>query len=293
MTKLRMCLFSVLALTLLGVPALAQISLEKTQDELAQELQLNAWSPLNTIQASAPAHEHHEAGKRAEGAVFSGTDPFGNSVDLYVDPPNPNPVYKAWLDPEHPDFQGFEVEEAIKFPNGKVGDSENAQVTVTVYVAADEEYRAAHSDWTSFCYNIIETADNAYFSDFNINWVIDSYWNWNSNGNSSSAILSDLASDFSGFGKGLVMGFTKDSKFTAGGIAYVYGSNPGTGYSVCLDQGTSSTTYALRHEIGHNYSCSHDFDPVVCMMNYTYSYSVDYFDSAHVSEVNSHRNWFD
>lgn len=223
-----------------------------------------------------------------DGSVeFDTTDLFGNEVTVVIDPAINRPVNHAWDDPDNALFRGFEVDELDKYP----GEAPSA-TTVPVYAAADEEYRAQYSNWTSKLYNIIETADNAYYRDYAINWVIQGYYNWTSSGSNSSAILSDLAYDFRNMSDGLVMGFTRDSKFTAGGIAYVYSSNPGTGYSVCLDQGSTSTVYALRHEIGHNYGASHDFGSTVCMMNYTYAYSVDYFDSAHDSLVSSHSNWF-
>lgn len=215
---------------------------------------------------------------------FETTDPFGNAVTVVVDPPAANPVNHPWDDPANALFRGYEIEDEVKF--GK------AAVTVRVNIVADEEYRAAYSDWQTRLYNIVETADNAYVRDFGIDWSVGGYYTWTSNGNSSSAILSDLAADASGLPKGLTQGFTRDTKFTAGGIAYVYSSNPGKGYSVCKDQGSTSTVYALRHEIGHNYGCSHDFDPVVCLMNYTYSYSIDYFDNAHKNLINSHTGWF-
>ena len=226
----------------------------------------------------------------ADGAVeYDTTDPFGNRVTVVIDPPIENPVNHPWDDPGNELFRGFEVEETEKFP---MGGFRKHNTTVDVFAVADEEYRSAHSNWTSVLYNIIETADNAYYRDFGINWIIQGYYSWISNGWNAEQILSDLASDASGFPNGLVMGFTRDSRFNAGGIAYVYGSNPGTGYSVCLDQGSTSTTYALRHEIGHNYGAYHDYDPVVCLMNYTYSYSIDYFDSAHDNLISSHHHWF-
>ena len=222
-----------------------------------------------------------------DGAIeYDTTDPFGNDVTIVVDPPLEQPIDHPWDDPQNKLFRGFEIEEFDKFP-GRA-----PTVTVDVYAIADEEYRAKYSNWTSRLYNIIETADNAYYRDFSINWIIRGYYNWTSNGSTASQILSDLARDGSGLPRGLAMGFTDDPNFNAGGIAYVYSSDPGTGFSVCLDQGMTSTTYALRHEIGHNYGAGHDFDPIVCLMNYTYAYSIDYFDSAHELLVNSHRNWF-
>lgn len=232
-------------------------------------------------------HDHQLThGVDAHGAyTFETTDPAGNDVTVVVDPPAAEPVNHPWDDPDSPLFRGFEVPDEERV-------AQKARVNINVYAVADEEYRSAHSNWQNLLYQIIETADNAYVRDFDINWVIQGYYSWTSNGGNASAILGDLASDGSGLPNGMVMGFSDDNNFNAGGIAYVYNSNPGTAYLVCLDQGTSSTTYALRHEAGHNYGCSHDFDPVVCMMNYTYSYSIDYFDSSHDSLVYSHRNWF-
>lgn len=231
--------------------------------------------------AATPTRVRH----LGDGAIeYDTTDPFGNRVTIVEDPKVENPVEHPWDVPGNKMFRGYEIDESEKFPF--------KAAVVDVYAVADEEYRAAHSNWQNLLYQIIETADNAYYRDFNINWVIAGYYSWTSNGNNASQILSDLASDGSGLPNGLCMGFTKDSHFNAGGIAYVYGSNPGTGYSVCLDQGVSSTTYALRHEAGHNYGASHDFDPVVCLMNYTYAYSIDYFDSAHDSLISSHQGWF-
>ena len=228
------------------------------------------------------------AGQAELSYTFETVDHEGNMVTVAVDAPNANPIPdRPWDDPEHPLFV-LEQDEFEKSPNAV----HKASYVVSVYAVGDEEFRANYSNWTSTVNNIIESADNAYWRDYRINWVIDSYWTWTSTGSSASAILGNLASATSGFGNGLVMGFSDDSNFGAGGIAYVYGSNPGLGVSVCLDQGTSSTVYALRHEAGHNYSCSHDFGSTVCMMNYTYAYSVDYFDSSHDSDVNNHKAWF-
>ena len=222
-------------------------------------------------------HDHSHDKSDMERTV----DPFGNDVWIAIDPPLP---------PNEEEFRERYIDENEMFPEEELTEA----ATVSVYAVADEEYRAAYSNWTSKLNNIIETADNAYYRDFRINWVIQGYYNWTSNGSSSSALLADLASDGAGLPNGLCMGFTRDSNFTAGGIAYVYSSNPGTGYSICKDQGDSSTIYALRHEAGHNYGCGHDptASSPVCMMNYQYAYSVDYFDSAHANTVRNHDHWF-
>ena len=258
---------------------------------LSLSMILCALLALTTATASLAGDETEDGVKiryLADGAYeYETTDPFGNEVTVVVDPPAQDRVENPWDDPAHRLFRGMEVDEFEKFPG-----AEKLAVVVDVYAVADEEYRSRYSNWTSRLNSIIETADNAYWRDFSINWVIRGYYNWTSNGSNASQILSDLASDGAGLPRGLCMGFTADSNFNAGGIAYVYSSDPGTGYSVCLDQGTTSTTSALRHEIGHNYGASHDFDPVVCLMNYTYSYSIDYFDSAHDSLISSRTSWF-
>ena len=220
---------------------------------------------------------------------YETTDPFGNRVTVVIDPPAREQAYEPWYDEKSPFFRGFgEVDEVEKFGEEATYNA----ATVPVYAVADEEYRALYSNWQSRLNQIIETADNSYYRDFSINWVIQGYYSWTSNGNNASQILSDLASDGSGLPDGLCIAFSADSNFNAGGIAYVYTGNPGTGYSVCLDQGITSTISALRHEIGHNYGCQHDFDPVVCLMNYTYAYSIDYFDTAHENLIISHDHWF-
>lgn len=253
---------------------------------------------LSLVAPTAVLADDHNHGKQnpkvkaryfGDGSVeYETTDPFGNEVTVVIDPKIENPINDPRDDPWSKNFRGFEIEEM-----DQPGFRTKATVTVPVYAVADEEYRAAHANWQDVLYQIIETADNAYYRDFGINWVINGYYSWSSQGSNASAILNDLTNDGAGLPDGLCQGFTDDSNFNAGGIAWVYNSNPGTGYSVCLDQGTSSTTYALRHEIGHNYGASHDFGSTVCMMNYSYSYSVDYFEAnPHESMVNSRRNWF-
>lgn len=215
-------------------------------------------------------------------------DPQGNDVTVVVEPRMPILPDLPSDRPDHPDYvlETDEMDVSRAKPGG------GGQITINVYAFADEEYRAANGNWTKKVGGIIEKADNAYGRDQNINWVIQGYYEWTSNGRSASQLLSDLSGDSNFVGNGLVMGFTADPNFEAGGIAYVYNSNPGTGVSVCVDQGSTWTAYALRHEVGHNFGCSHDFDPVVCLMNYTYAYSIDYFDSAHENLISSHNNWF-
>ncbi|MGE6964134.1 M12 family metallo-peptidase [Bacillus thuringiensis] len=167
--------------------------------------------------------------------------------------------------------------------------------TVTILIAADEEYRAAHPDWKTITVQMVEKADNSFWAEHSINFVVTGYTNWKSDGANSSALLADLNAEWKNNTQyDFVIGFTKDSKFTAGGIAYVYPYAPQSGISVVLDQGTTSTPYAIQHEWSHNYGLSHDASgsDIKCMMNYDYAYSVNYWDAAHDALIESHRNWY-
>ena len=113
--------------------------------------------------------------------------------------------------------------------------------TVTILIAADEEYRA-HPDWKTITAQVVEKADNSFWAEHSINFVVTGYANWKSDGANSSALLADLNTEWKNNTQyDFVIGFTKDSKFTAGGIAYVYSSAPQSGISVVLDRGTTST----------------------------------------------------
>lgn len=167
--------------------------------------------------------------------------------------------------------------------------------TVTILIAADEEYRAAHPDWKTITAQMVEKADNSFWAEHSINFVVTGYANWKSDGVDSSALLADLNAEWKNNTQyDFVIGFTKDSKFTAGGIAYVYSAAPQSGISVVLDQGTISTPYAIQHEWSHNYGLPHDASGsgIKCMMNYDYAYSVNYWDAAHDALIESHRNWY-
>ncbi|MBN8209062.1 zinc-dependent metalloprotease [Bacillus sp. NTK071] len=166
---------------------------------------------------------------------------------------------------------------------------------VTVLIAADEEYRAAHSDWQTLTQNIVENADNGFTRDHNIDFEIKALGQWSSQGANASEILQDMDRDWNGNGYDFVVGFTKDPNFNSGGIAYVYPGSPnGSAVSVNLDQGATNTWHAAQHEFSHNYGLSHDAQGsgIKCIMNYDYSYSVDYWDQDHDDEIEAHKSWY-
>ncbi|MGX9930335.1 zinc-dependent metalloprotease [Virgibacillus salarius] len=169
-----------------------------------------------------------------------------------------------------------------------------ATKTVTVLAVADEEYRAAYSDWQDRVQQIIENTDDAFIRDHGIDFEVQAVASWTSQGGSSEQILADLQRDWSNEPYDFVTGFTKDANFDAGGIAYVYNSAPGTAYSVNLDQGITNTSKAAQHEFSHNYGLGHDpqGSGIRCIMNYDYAYSVDYWHPEHHAQIQNNKQWY-
>jgi hypothetical protein len=179
--------------------------------------------------------------------------------------------------------------------DGDGGTDPGAAKVVTVFIAADEEYRAAHSDWQTLTQNIVENADNGFQRDHNVDFQVKALGEWSSQGANASEILQDLDRDWNGTGHDFLVGFTRDSNFNAGGIAYVYSSSPyNSAVSVNLDQGATNTWHAAQHEFSHNYGLGHDpqGSGIKCIMNYDYSYSVDYWDQDHDNEIQAHKGWY-
>lgn len=162
---------------------------------------------------------------------------------------------------------------------------------VKVIVVSDEEYRSAHIDWMDRVSRIIESADDIYNTNFSIDFDVVAYGTWFSSGSSSSALLADLADNgYSSYD--LVIGFTGDSHFTDGGLAYRYSSAPGIGFSLNLNQTETSTYKAARHEVAHNYGVSDHQDSVMCINNDNYTYTASDWDTTHKNLISSHKTRF-
>ncbi|MFS0595092.1 zinc-dependent metalloprotease [Cytobacillus horneckiae] len=166
---------------------------------------------------------------------------------------------------------------------------------VTVLAVADEEYRNKYPDWQNRVQSIVEKSDDAFNRDHNIDFEVKSIGEWESSGQNSEEILSNLSDAWDGNGYDFVVGFTDDRNFDAGGIAYVYGSKSnGSAISVNLDQGTASTAKAAQHEFSHNFGLGHDpqGSGIKCIMNYDYAYSVDYWDPSHAERIQLNKVWY-
>lgn len=180
-----------------------------------------------------------------------------------------------------------------------IADAQNSALAanriVTVLAVADEEYRSAYSDWQTRIQTIVEQSDDAFIRDQGIDFQVKAVGSWSSQGANSSQILADLSRDWSGRNYDFVVGFTRDANFEAGGIAYVYSSDPvGSAFSVNLDQGMTNTAKAAQHEFSHNYGLGHDNQGsgIRCVMNYDFAYTVDYWHASHSSQIQQNKSWY-
>ncbi|MFB8736075.1 hypothetical protein ACEQPO_27800 [Bacillus sp. SL00103] len=78
-------------------------------------------------------------------------------------------------------------------------------------------------------------------------------------------------------------------------MAYVYNSAPREVHSpLTLIKEQRILQKRATHEYGHNFGLPHDPQGagIVCLMNYDYSYTVDFFDAAHKNQVNRNKAWY-
>lgn len=142
--------------------------------------------------------------------------------------------------------------------------------TVNVWIVADEEYRSTFgTKWKTQAYNTIEGADNAFYNDHNINFVVGKYSTWDSDDNVHDDGLLDEAEDEMGWntnqqGMDMLAVFTDQSTDHRG-----WGECPGDAW-IMKHQITSGWDWHLaQHEASHNYYCpDHGYTGPVCIMTY-------------------------
>jgi len=184
----------------------------------------------------------------------------------------------------------------MKNVNEKNTNSRSAGKLVTVLVAVDEEYRNKHTNWQSLVAGVVEGADDAFNSEFNIDFTITGYRYWSSTGSDASQLLTNLK------GSGnepydFVIGFTAepdffgDSGYLAGLTVTQYSAPSTAVYIAMYDQSIPSDNWhALQHEVSHNYSLQHDSQ--MCIMNYNTMYATNSWDAAHRSQIAARVNWY-
>ncbi|WP_164931644.1 M12 family metallo-peptidase [Longirhabdus pacifica] len=165
-------------------------------------------------------------------------------------------------------------------------------IRVKVKIAADEEFRAAYGwYWKGYTYQVIERMDDALYRDFNINFTVDAWADWQTDGETASEITHELNQEMrDDENYDFVIGFTKDPNYS-GGIGGQ--AIPWVGVNTLLDQYPDATWRASLHEVGHNYGLGH-YHPngeVDCIMGQN-MYSVDYFCDYHTEILKENINLF-
>ncbi|WP_164931641.1 M12 family metallo-peptidase [Longirhabdus pacifica] len=153
-------------------------------------------------------------------------------------------------------------------------------IRVTVKVAADEEFRAKHEGyWQEYTFQLIEKMDDSMYRDFNINFTIEEYAEWQTDGNSAVDITHELNSemrDDENFD--FVIGFTIDENYdSAKGMAITW-AGVNTVYGV---ESPSKMWRTILHEVGHNYGIPHcELPNIDCIMGHNL-HKVDHFCDDH------------
>ncbi len=175
-------------------------------------------------------------------------------------------------------FEDVLVSKASLMSNQSLADgSKRGTVTVYVWIAADEEYRDYFGDnWETQAYNIIESADNAFFSDHDINFIVGKYSEWDSNDNVHDSRLLGEVQEETGWnsnqqGNDMLAAFTNQPTDSRGW------SELGGDAWIMKHQITSGWDWHLaQHESSHNYYCpDHGYYGPYCIMTYTYMMVTD------------------
>ena len=133
-------------------------------------------------------HQHDNHSEYIEETV----DPFGNPVKMYTDPRVENDTEE--FDPPLLTMQEFYELQAEAEDRAY----KNAVAPTRVYLVADTEYIAAHGgNWLNRILTIFNSARVSFAAWHGIELIPVGFLVWDSNGTTNSAILSDLASDFS------------------------------------------------------------------------------------------------
>lgn len=166
--------------------------------------------------------------------------------------------------------------------------------TVYVWIVADEEYRSYFgSNWQSEAYSTIESADNAFYSNHDINFVVGKYSEWDSNDDVHDSRLLYEAQSETGWntnqqGMDMMAIFTNRQTDHRG-----WGEKPGDAW-IMKHQITSGWDWHLaQHEASHNYDCpDHGYLGPYCIMTYTYMMTTDNWCNDCDQTIEDNRNQF-
>ncbi|AKB83750.1 hypothetical protein MSBR3_3172 [Methanosarcina barkeri 3] len=168
--------------------------------------------------------------------------------------------------------------------------------TVNVWIVADEEYRSTYgSNWQTQAYNTIENADNAFYSDHDIDFVVGKYSTWDSTDSEDNCSeLLDEAELESGWLSNK-QGMDMLAVFTDQGTDHRGVSENGGDAWLMDHQITSGWDWHLaQHEASHNYRCpDHKYATTpYCIMTYNYMMITDDWCSSCDQTIENNRNHF-
>ncbi|KKG18120.1 hypothetical protein EO98_14390 [Methanosarcina sp. 2.H.T.1A.6] len=143
--------------------------------------------------------------------------------------------------------------------------------TVNVWIVADEEYRSHFgSDWQTAAHDAIEGADDAFYIDHNINFVVGKYSTWDStDSEDNTSLLLDEAELESGWtsnqqGMDMLAVFTNQDTDHRG-----VSERPGDAWLMKHQISASWDWHLAQHEASHNYNCpDHGYFGPICIMTY-------------------------
>lgn len=167
--------------------------------------------------------------------------------------------------------------------------------TVNVWIVADEEYRSTFgNNWQTQAYNTIENADNAFYNDHNIDFVVGKYSIWDSNDNTDDVVLllneakSETGWNSNHQGMDMLAVFSDQGLSNRGYSEYL------TGAWIMQHQITSGWDWHVaQHEASHSYDCrDHGYAGPTCIMTYTFMMSTDNWCSNCDQIIETNRNIF-
>ncbi|HDX9707072.1 TPA: hypothetical protein ROY17_004790 [Bacillus thuringiensis] len=147
--------------------------------------------------------------------------------------------------------------------------------TLTVLIAADEQFRKKHPDWKSYTKNLVEEGTKDFKEYYNIKYVPAQFLDWQSDGKSPGEILDDLSKDYGSYAQSkmkdtinfsLVIGFTDNPNYgeVGGNAAELVSLSPNNGGESAIitinddDRHPKPITQIIKHEVSHTYSVPND-----------------------------------
>lgn len=166
--------------------------------------------------------------------------------------------------------------DALVVPNIENPSARAGYIQVKVSSPCDVQWRSNYPNtWMSEANTAVELADDQLYDWFGIDFQSVAQNTWTSPNGSVSDILNSARDDVGlKSGAQIMIAFSGRSP-GAGGAAY-----KDTSYCVVFDQGTTNNGYVVRHEVGHLYGCSDEYNTETgqftskeCLMNNCYTYN--------------------